>query len=292
MKIIDPHLHLFDLQKGDYLWLKAQNPPFWPDKAVIVKNFSAQNLTLPPPLTLAGFVHIEAGFDNQQPWREIAWLENTMLAAGNNIAFRSVAMLDITLPQPRFLTQLETLTRYKSVVGIRYILDDDALAILNHENSKNNLALLAENQLSFELQMPLANTAATNKLMALLQAIPDLSLVINHAGSPAYTDKQNSSWLQNLKRLAKLPSVYIKCSGYEMADRKYSPLWQQNIIKHCIESFGINRVMLASNFPLCLLSTSYQETWLKNTDLNNQTQLNTEQLQQLCFSNAQQFYQF
>ncbi|MGB1262508.1 MAG: amidohydrolase family protein [Cognaticolwellia sp.] len=290
MKIIDPHLHLFDLQKGDYAWLKAQNPPFWPDKPVIAKNFSTADLTLTPPLTLAGFVHIEAGFDNQQPWREITWLEDTMSKSSNSLAFRSVAMLDITLPEALFLQQLAKLMRYNSVVAIRHILDDNALAILSDNNSQHNLAILAKNQLSFELQMPLANTGAVGKLIMLLDAIPELSLCINHAGSPTYNDrdKDNSSWLQNLKRLAQFPKVYIKCSGYEMADRQYSQQWQQNVIASCIDSFGINRVMLASNFPLCLFHASYQETWLSNAQALN----NTEQLEQLCFSNAHTFYKF
>ena len=28
MKIIDPHLHLFDLQQGQYDWLKPENPDY------------------------------------------------------------------------------------------------------------------------------------------------------------------------------------------------------------------------------------------------------------------------
>ena len=125
MNIIDPHLHLFDLNKGQYHWLKAENPPFWPDKSVIAKNFREQNLKLAPPLNLAGFVHIEAGFDNQQPWREIAWLEQNCQSN-----FRSVASLDITLMPEIFSQQLDKLLAYKSVVGIRHILDDEALSIL------------------------------------------------------------------------------------------------------------------------------------------------------------------
>ena len=77
IKIIDPHLHLFDLKQGDYHWLKADNPPNWPDKNVINNTFDEQDLSLSPPLSLAGFVHIEAGFDNLQPWRELNYLQKS-----------------------------------------------------------------------------------------------------------------------------------------------------------------------------------------------------------------------
>ena len=63
MKIIDAHLHLFDLQAGEYRWLSPDNPPFWPDKPVIAKNFSESDLVVSAPEQLSGFVHIEAGFD-------------------------------------------------------------------------------------------------------------------------------------------------------------------------------------------------------------------------------------
>jgi predicted TIM-barrel fold metal-dependent hydrolase len=298
MKIIDPHLHLFDLNKGNYQWLRSENPPFWPDKHLIAKNFSEHELTLTAPLTLAGFVHIEAGFDNQQPWREIAWLENTC-----NMEFRSIALLDITLPKTMFLQQLEKLMQYKSVVGIRYILDDDTLAILNDKNSQYNLVTLAEHKLSFELQMPLANSQAVDRLMVILSVTPSLMLCINHAGWPTQDNAQYALWLQNLNRLAKFDNVFIKCSGYEMAARDYSINWQHKIINQCLESFGVARVMLASNFPLSLWHASYQDTWLSNSGLankgladngfaDNKLSYSDEQLQQLCFSNAQQFYKF
>lgn len=293
MNIIDPHLHLFDFNKGNYPWLRSENPPFWPDKQLIAKNFSEHELMLTSPLTLAGFVHIEAGFDNQQPWREIAWLENIC-----NLPFRSIALLDITLPKTIFDQQLKNLSRFQSLVGIRYILDDNAFAILNDKNSQDNLATLATNKLSFELQMPLANTQAVERLLAILAITPSLMLCINHAGWPALGGEQHLYWLKNLKRLANFENVFIKCSGFEMVARDYSASWQYVIIKQCIESFGIDRVMLASNFPLCLFRASYQNTWLANTGQhsterdNTDPSYNTEQLQQLCFSNAQRFYKF
>ena len=324
MKIIDPHLHLFDLSQGEYSWLKPECPPFWSDKPLIAKNFSEHDLTLKESLTIAGFVHIEAGFNNQQPWREIAWLESTC-----KLPFRSVAMLDITLPKAEFLSQLDILKSFKSVVGIRYILDEDALTILSHKHCAINLATLAAYNLSFDLQMPLSNNAAVAKLLAILTLAPELKVCINHAGwPPLYSLKdclkdnaklneqknekdnvQTKQWLQNLKRLARLDNIYIKCSGFEMIERNYSISWAHNIIHQCINAFGISRVMLASNFPLNLFHTSYQNTWLSylsltKNSLSNITNIsntesadtsflyNNEQFTQLCFSNAQRFYQF
>ena len=283
MRIIDPHLHLFDLTLGEYQWLKMDKPPFWPDKHLITKNFSEQDLNLSAPIELAGFVHIEAGFDNQQPWREIAWLESHC-----TILFRSIAMLNITLPSELFTQQLEKLVQFKSVVGIRYILDDDAHNILNDNNTQTNLEVLATKNLSFELQMSVSDTKAVTCLSKILTALPTLKVSINHAGWPVLDQQQQLIWLANIKYLAKFKRVYIKCSGYEMAARDYPPSWPHQIINHCIENFGIERVMLASNFPLNLFRTSYQNTWLNNIS----QPYSPAEIQRLCYSNAEYFYQF
>jgi hypothetical protein len=142
-KIIDPHLHLFNLQKGNYAWLKPQNPPFWPDKHLINKSFIEADLWLQQPNHLSGFVHIEAGFDNQQPWREIDWLDQHC-----TLPFKSVAFADITTTN--FGAHVDQLKQYKSLAGIRHILDEQAEQILRTTLVHQHFALLSDYELSFD----------------------------------------------------------------------------------------------------------------------------------------------
>ena len=284
MKIIDPHIHLFDLAQGDYYWLKPGNAPFWPDKAKIHRDFSETDLKLANEFELAGFVHIEAGFDNQTPWREIAWLASTCA-----LPFRSVAGVNIE----NFAHLRENLARlesFDSVVGVRHILDEEAPRILSQSESLDCLALLAENKLHFELQMSFEDSQAVEILVQSLRALPELRVVINHAGFPPYAQARESLdwrvWQDNLAKAASFDRVAIKCSGFEMKERLYSKTWQLNVISACVETFGIDRVMAASNFPLCELSMSYNQYWQTIADLT------LGQWQKLLFANAQDFYQF
>ena len=89
--IIDPHIHFFNLSKGQYLWLAPDVEPFWPDKYKINRDFFEPDLMISPNNKLLGFVHIEAGFNNQQPQQEIAWLEKSC-----HLPFRTIAFADIT----------------------------------------------------------------------------------------------------------------------------------------------------------------------------------------------------
>lgn len=291
-KIIDPHLHFFELSLGHYHWLKEGAAPYWPDKANIRQNFHEKALTLNQETTLAGFVHIEAGFDNVQPWREIAWLESSC-----TLPFKTVAGIDLTLNKDDFVTQSSRVAQYQSVVGCRHILDEQAYSLLCQKNVQDNLAYLARNHLSFDLQMSLNDKPAVDSLIQILENLPSLRLIINHAGWPPITSTethrktQQSTWQQwqsSLEALSAFKHCAIKCSGWEMLDRQYKSQWQFDIISQCIHAFGDKRVMLASNFPLVLLKQDYHALWEHYLKLD----LTQKQITALTYANAAHWYKF
>ena len=168
VNIIDPHLHLFNRSLGDYHWLKTQNPPFWPDKSLIQKDFTVEALNnalqVSNKIKLAGFVHIEAGFDNAKPWREIEYIDS--IPCQNN---RTVANIDLLSPPEHFQASLLRLQQYQSLIGARHILDEQAATILTNKNAQQNFAKLNEiTDFIFELQLPLADESAINKLSPII----------------------------------------------------------------------------------------------------------------------------
>ncbi|WP_239024002.1 amidohydrolase family protein [Paraglaciecola marina] len=256
LKIIDPHIHLFDLNKGKYDWLKPYNAPLWPDKTNINRDFNETNLHLGEAQELAGFVHIEAGFDNQQPWREIDWLEQNC-----TLPFKSVAYADLCTET--FNTHIQQLKQRASVVGIRYILDDDAYKVLSSNMTYKHLALLQQQNLSFDAQLSLADDSGVGQLITIVKKLPLLKVIINHGGWPLdnFTPTAQRSWNANLIKLSQYDNVAIKLSGWEMSDRRWKLEQASNLLKDCLAVFGEQRVMLASNFPLCTFSHSYKELW-------------------------------
>ena len=314
VNIIDPHLHLFDLSRGDYHWLKIQNPPFWPDKAQIQKDFKMEELNgslhANNKIKLAGFVHIEAGFDNTQPWRELEFIESIPCQSN-----RTVASIDLLATPEHFQVTLQKLQQHQSLIGARHILDEQAATILSNKNAQQNFALLNEiTDFIFELQLPLADESASNVMPILSQTITtnsQLRFVINHAGFPpkrASRDINNHAWhlwQQHISKLANYPNVFIKCSGWEMTDRQYAMSWFSQVTQYCIHEFSSERVMLASNFPLCLLgkeinkavdkklsNKSYVSYWqdiIKSTVIE---QCSKNEKSALLYSNALRIYKF
>jgi predicted TIM-barrel fold metal-dependent hydrolase len=288
MKIIDPHLHLFNLKSGDYHWLKADNPPFWPDKKRINKSFDETDLALTEPFSLSGFIHIEAGFDNDQPWRELITLEQSC-----KIPFKAIANIDLTSSSQHLTQVIDKLAKYPSFVGVRHLLDDHALALLTNSQVLNNFEILNKKGLVFDVQLSLTEHESVNALCDVISNNADINFIINHAGFPPKDIHtiEWQRWQTNLEKLALYPHVAIKCSGWEMIDRSYGAAWLNKNLSLILAIFGSERVMLASNFPLCLFShKNYQAYWQSIISNDFFQALNKQEKSALCYINALNWY--
>jgi predicted TIM-barrel fold metal-dependent hydrolase len=172
-----------------------------------------------------------------------------------------VAFADLTSAE--FTQNIQQLTKRKSVTGIRHILDEHALSILSATSSVKHFRLLAEFGLSFDVQMPITDIPAVEKLIELAKQNPQLKIIINHGGWPP-TNQQSAAykqWVTNLNKLAENANIAIKLSAWEMTDREWKTQWLHQTLLDCLLVFGPTRVMLASNFPLCLFTKSYADLW-------------------------------
>jgi len=281
MKIIDPHIHLFDVALGDYGWLKAENQPNWPDKALINRSFDQNDLVVDEPLSLAGFVHIEAGFDNECPWREIAWLENNV-----TLAFSTIAGVDITLEPAKFKAVINKLIQYKSVVGIRHIFDEEAVEILSHINNFSNLDYLAKKSLIFETQIGGVDDRCVDAYCDMAARHPSLSLILGHAAFCPLEKISRAIWERNIRKLGCCSNLVMKASGWEMVSREYSQQYISEVLRHLLDCFDENRIMVASNFPLVIFSKNYNELW----EIYRTSKLPVNVKNKLMYSNALRIY--
>ena len=84
---------------------------------------------------------------------------------------------------------------------------------------------------------------------------------MDHIAKPNIKDKEMDEWKTGIGDLALNPNVYCKISGMVTeADWKN---WKQDdftfYIDTVIKAFGIKRVMFGSDWPMCLVSGSYQD---------------------------------
>lgn len=286
IKVTDPHLHLFNLSQGEYGWLQPTKGPDWPDKSKLLCDFKESDLRMNNPLCLAGYVHIEAGFNNDQSWLEVDWVEAQAI-----LPVRTIGCVDLCLDPTQFIDQLTELARRSSLVGVRHIFDDQLNRILSHPNTIPNLHVLESEGIVFELQFNATQLSEVDQVVRALKKVPSLSVVLNHQGfgSSALSHNMKEAWLYGLTALSELPSVKVKCSGLEMLDRHFTPLTLKQTLEEVVSRFGQSRVMMASNFPLVTLSMSYEAYWLMVVEAIAQAGLDRDNLVDL---NARETYRF
>ena len=287
LHIVDPHLHLWQLSAGQYYWLQSANAPAWPDKALLQQDYSVAELELAAPFKLTGLVHIEAGFDNSAPRRELAWLAGQRLS----LPHKAVAFLDCSLAPEQVLANLQALLPYQPA-GVRHIFEGDDERWLHAPQLEQVAGMLAQHKLVLEVQCSLVNAKNVARIQQLAQQFPDLTLVLNHAGLvlPEYFQP----WQQAIKLLAPLANVAMKLSGWELLNAgRYStadPVWQQQVFAAVLSEWPVERLMLASNFPLCLWQGSYQQLWQRYYQLLTNLGLSSAGWQQLSAGTARACY--
>ncbi|MDY5132473.1 amidohydrolase family protein [Actinotignum urinale] len=82
--------------------------------------------------------------------------------------------------------------------------------------------------------------------------VPSLSVVVDHCGN---VQKIDEKYVEDIKALASLPHVYCKLSGIATKDRGFV----RDVYTLLEESFGAERLMYASNWPVVELYGDFHE---------------------------------
>jgi len=143
---------------------------------------------------------------------------------------------------------------------------------------REGFAQLAPRRLSFEgwcyhPQIP--------DLAHLARAFPDTTIVLNHFGGPLgvgpYAGKRDTvfaAWQRDISELARCENVVAKLGGINMElngfgwHEQVTPPTSEALMRatrpyydHTIEIFGPDRCMFESNFPVDMVSCSYNIVW-------------------------------
>ena len=144
----------------------------------IKRDFSHADLKLTQPFKLCGINHIEAGFDNQYPERELSrWQSSTMCSS-------MISYHALDAKPDMFQHKLALYMLFNGFVGIRDITEGEDAHRLNSIFVLENLSVLASNQLIYEAQFELENQNAVTIICEYAQQLPNLKIVLNHAGLP------------------------------------------------------------------------------------------------------------
>jgi L-fuconolactonase len=240
---VDAHQHFWRYSPAEYEWIDDS-------MAVLRHNFLPDNLK--PELESNDF-HGSVAVQARQTLEETRWLLE--LVERSSWILGVVGWVDLRSPDVR--SQLKTLAQHSKLVGIRHIVqsEPDDRFLLQPEFMRG-ISTLEEFNLAYDI---LIYTRHLPVAAEFVECFPRQRFVLDHLAKPPIRSGNIDSWAQGISRLAAFPNVFCKLSGLvtEADWRHWQPEQIIPFLDVAFESFGPDRLMIGSDWPVCLVAASY-----------------------------------
>lgn len=242
---IDAHQHYWVYNPSEYAWIDDSMP-------TIRRNFLPDDLR--PELKRENFDG-SVLVQTRQTWEETRWLLE--LAATSPGILGVVGWADLRSPEVH--SQLETIAGNPKLVGIRHIVqsepDDNFLL---RDEFLHGVSVLEEFGLAYDI---LIYTRHLRVAAEFVKRFPRQRFVLDHMAKPPIKGGEIKFWSDGIRRLAEFPNVYCKLSGLvtEADWQHWTPDQINPYLEVAFEAFGPDRLMIGSDWPVCLVAASYQQ---------------------------------
>jgi L-fuconolactonase len=240
---IDAHQHFWIYNQKDFNWIDDS-------MAGIRRNFLPEDLQ---PELKANAFDGSVVVQTCQTLEETRWL--LKLAEHNPSILGVVGWAD--LRSPDIQSQLTSLTRSPKLVGLRHIVQsepDDRFLL--QPDFLRGISALEEFRLAYDIliypkHLPVA--------LDFVQRFPRQRFVLDHLAKPPIKSGEIDSWAKGIRALAASPNVFCKLSGLvtEADWKHWTPEHITPYLDVAFESFGEERLMIGSDWPVCLVAASY-----------------------------------
>jgi L-fuconolactonase len=239
---IDAHHHFWSYTQEQYGWIDERMES-------LRRDFLPGDLQ--PEMLSAGIdgaVSVQA----RQSLEETGWL---LLMAESRLLKGVVGWAPIA--SDNFAGELEGLRQFKKLKGLRHVVQDEPDPnFINRPDFNRGIGLLQGTGLVYDIliyerQLPAA--------IEFVDRHPKQVFVLDHIAKPRIRERALEPWKQNIAEIAARENVYCKLSG--MATEADWKSWTEHDLRPyfdvVLESFGPRRIMAGSDWPVCLLATTY-----------------------------------
>ncbi len=244
MRIVDSHLHFWQLSRGDYLWLT-------PEFSALYRDFLPNDIDA--TLRTCG---VESVVVIQAAATEAETQYLLDLARRHPVIAGVVGWTDFEAEDaPQRIASLCHAAQGR-LKGLRPMVQDipDTQWLLRPALDPAFNALIA-NDLSFDALVAPVHLPV---LAERLSRHPQLRAVLDHAGKPDIAGEGFDTWAQQITRLANQTNVLCKLSGLlSEARRSASAADIEPYVAHLFASFGPGRIMWGSDWPVVTATAGY-----------------------------------
>lgn len=156
--------------------------------------------------------------------------------------------------------RLEHFSQYKKLKGFRHVVQGEPQDdFLLRDDFCQGIAQLKKYGFTYDI---LIFPRHLKYVTEFVQKFPKQSFVIDHLAKPNFKQADFAEWEKGIRAIAAFPNVTCKVSGM-VTEADWSN-WNETDFTYCLdvitEAFGTGRLMFGSDWPVCLLAASYQET--------------------------------
>jgi L-fuconolactonase len=243
---IDAHQHYWKYDPAEYDWIDDTMPG-------LRRDFLPEDVR--PEMDRAGFgaaIAVQA----RQTLEETRFLLD--LADRHPSIVGVVGWVDLRAADAR--AQLERCARHPKLVGIRHIVqaEPDDRFLLGDDFCRG-IALLPEFDLAYDI---LVYPRHLKVAAEFTRRFPGHRFVLDHLAKPEIRRGEIRSWEADLRSLAAQPNVFCKLSGLvtEADWQRWTPRQLRPYLDAAFDSFGAERLMVGSDWPVCTLAADYERT--------------------------------
>lgn len=240
---LDAHLHLWDPALGVYDWLT-------PDLGPLCAPFTAEQAKA--ELSAAG-IHGAVLVQAADSVLDTAAMLD--IAVGSDWVLGVVGWLDLEDSEGAH-ERVDEWASSPHLCGVRQLIHDDSRAdVLDLPTVRATLATLAAH--GIPLDVPDAFPRQLGGALAAAQQVDDLVLVVDHLAKPPRDTEAMDAWERQLREIAAHDSVVAKVSGLEIPDHEWSVQALRPVWEIALDSFGPQRLMFGSNWPMSVTGSGY-----------------------------------
>ena len=237
-RFIDTHLHLWDRDRFDYDWLRAE--------PALPRRFLPTDLAGEEP---AAAVFVQAGCAPDQGVAEAHWVADIAARWPVLRAVVAFAPLELGVAARQVLDELSAVPLVR---GVRRLLQDESDEWLERPQLVEGLRLVADAGLVFDACI---RHAQLSQMLRLRRLAPQGVIVLDHLGKPpvaaGWRSQQSERWKAGIQALAREPNTVVKLSGIA-PEAGPGPIAEQArpFLLTALEAFGPARSMAGSDWPV------------------------------------------
>jgi L-fuconolactonase len=273
-QILDAHQHFWKFNPVRDAWITEE-------MSVIRRDFLPEHMhSLLDNADIGGTISVQADQSEEET--------KFLLALAHEYGFIRGVVGWLDLKASNFKEKLAIYSQDPYFKGLRHIVQAESPGFMRDERFRKGLSILGHHDLTYDI---LIYPHQLDEAIELVRQFPNQKFVLDHLAKPYIREKKINAWSEKMNKLADSSrNLYVKVSGL-ITEADWKNWRYEDLVPYmdvALDAFGIDRVMIGSDWPVCNVAGSYEA--VMHVVRRYFSKFPLEIRKQIYFENAYHFY--